>query len=175
MQSMRKISQWKNLKLKTMLSVRYSNYKAPFGDEQRGLSSRYIALHARDTNLFDEIPEDALRWRVSSRTCASTVPMVVMRTHLRRRWKNAFVDVLRKMGYELDGGKIVDGYKMPSLRGTLDVTIHNGNGLTKPYADLLRDAQTVIAALEKLQLPSLKPPQSFRPTMKRQKKAKQRG
>ena len=173
MQPTRRAPLWKNLKLKTMITLRYSNYKAPFQDEQRGISSRYVALHARDKSVFDEIPEDSLRWRVSSRTSASTVPTVVIRTHLRRRWKNAFADVLRKQGYELDGRQVVDGQKVPGLRGTLDVTIHNGRGLTKPYADLLKDAQTTIAALEKLQLPvfSIKPQQNFQSLMKAKEKS----
>lgn len=145
---------WKDLKTKTMLNLRYSNYKAAFQDEERGINSRFAALHARDKDVFRKIPEDTLRWRVSSRTTASSVPMVVMRTHLRRRWKNAFVDVLRKNGYEQDGRKIIDGRRVPGLRGTLDATIHNGQGLTKSYADLLKNAQTIITALEKLQLPA---------------------
>lgn len=159
MQPTRRAPLWKTLKLKTMITLKYSNYKASFQDEERGISSRYVALHARDKSVFNEIPEDSLRWRVSSRTSATTVPSVVIRTRLRRRWKNAFADVLRKQGYALDGRRVVDGQNVPGLRGTLNVTIHNGKGLTNPYTDLLGDAQTTIAALEKLQLPvfSIKP------------------
>ena len=163
MQPIRHAPLWKNLKLKTMLTLKYSNFKVPFQDEQRGIASRFVALHARDSSVFENIPEDILRWRVSSRTSASTVPNVVIRTHLRRRWKNAFADVLRKQGYELDGRKVVDGQKMPGIRGTLDVTIYDGRGLTKPYANLIKDAHTTIAALEKLQLPlSIRPQKNFR-------------
>jgi hypothetical protein len=155
-----------------MITLRYSNYKAPFQDELRGICSRYVALHARDKSVFDDIPEDSLRWRVSSRTSATTVPNVVIRTHLRRRWKNAFADVLKKQGYELDGRQVVDGKKVLGLRGTLEITIYNGRGLTKPYANLLKDAQTTIAALEKLQLPvfSIRPQQNFQWLMKAKEK-----
>lgn len=154
---------WKNLKLKTMLSLRYCNEKAPFPDEQRSITSRYVALHCRDKDLFEEIPDNILRWRVTSRTSASTLPSVVLRTHLRRRWKNAFADVLRRKGFGLDGRKVVNGQKLPGLRGTLDVMIHAGKGLKNPYQDLLRDAQTTINALEKMQRPNQRIPQSGQP------------
>jgi len=141
---------WKNLKLRTMVQLRYCNEKAAFADEERSINSRYAAFHRRDKDLFNEIPNNILRWRVTSRTSASTVPNVVLRTHLRRRWKNAFADVLRRKGFGLDGRKVVDGQKLTGLRGTLEVLIHNGKGMKNPYHDLLRDAQTTINALEKI-------------------------
>lgn len=77
------------------------------------------------------------------------------------------MDVLRKKGYELDGKRVVDGQKVPGLRGALEVMIHAGRGMTNPYEDLLRDAQTTVEALEKMhqQAPIMRSQsqQNFRP------------
>ena len=133
------------------MPLRYSYLKTPFPDEQKIICSKLNPLHARYRDLFNEVPQNILRWRIITRTSASELSKAAQRTHLARRWKNAFSDVMRKKGYAHDGGAIINGEKVPGLQGTLEVLIHGGKGMKDPYDVLLKHAELAIAAIVKEQ------------------------
>ena len=140
---------WKTLRIKS-IKPRYSNVKAPYSDEQKLLAGSFNPLYARNRDVYDNIPDDVLRWRVSARPSAHVLSKAVLRAHLGRRWKNAFADALRERGYALDGKKIVNGKKIPGLQGTLEIPIRDAKGMDDPYSELLEAAHLTIVMLEKM-------------------------
>jgi hypothetical protein len=153
MQAARQFPPMKTIRLKkSILLPRYTPFKTPFSDEQLVLLNRRNPVHAMIKEKFEQVPTDILRWRVTARASASQVGKAVLREHLSRRWKNAFIVALRKRGYTMDGKKFVEGKKVPGLQGTLEIPIYEGKGMNSPYEELLQAADVAVDALEGLQV-----------------------
>ena len=135
-----------------LVEVRYHPLVVPFQDYHAVAATP--AQNLVKTLNFDlrRKPHEEFRWRITTNASKGSVPVVVVRTRLKRRWRGAFMEVMRERGFETNSAKrgwAVDPARPErKLRGTLDITVKEGYGLKEDYEELLRVAGGMMLAVE---------------------------
>lgn len=127
-----------------LLSLRWSPQKAPYEWDYPNLVNPLNPLRAKLEDQFHSAPDDALRWRVITETSAKFLPKATVRQYLKRRWRAAFLQALNSRGLNYHGRPLQVTQGSQSLRGTLEIIIHKGNGFANPFGDLIEQAKATL-------------------------------
>lgn len=107
----------------------------------------------RQMQIEDEVSQanpDELRWRVITNTSLKALPLSTQRNRLRRRWKAAFQQSLKKQGLARNGKKDASQIHMPhtpELAGTLELVIFEGYGFDEDARELTDQTNKVVREL----------------------------
>ena len=134
----------------TLFKVNYVPQFAPFRKDLEVLTSRFNVLHPKFQDVYASLPKDTLRWVTITAMSAKVLGKSVVREHLRRRWREAFREALKRRGFS-NNGKVLphapDAETKKPLYGTMEVHIYAGLGLNAKFPVLVQQAGTAIDAI----------------------------
>ena len=137
-----------------LLKVYYSPFFAPFKSDLDILTNPRAAVYPKYKDKYERLPQDTLRWQIVTATSAKKLDYTVLRERLRRRYKEAFREALKRKGFDKDGKVFTDrssdgGSNARSLYGTLEVHVHGGLGFHLKMPVLVQHATRVIELVQK--------------------------
>ncbi len=135
------------------MNLKYSVFQTPLTFHFNKILDPFSPKRDFMLDRYNKIPPDTLQWRVITHMAAKVLPKAVLRNRTKRRWANAFADALRNHGYHANG-RSMNGPKdgklyTPGLSGTLEIAVFSADGLTKPYAELVRSSAAMVVAVER--------------------------
>ncbi len=126
--------------------VKYSNGVAPFFRELNDSKLPTMPLYAKIVETLSTMPQDTLRWHVTTDPSRKQLPKKVLRSFLTRRWNCAFLRALQDKGYTREGRQCETGRK--GIVGTLELAIYGGTGFDTKMIDLVRQCKAVVTHIE---------------------------
>jgi RNase P protein component len=110
-------------------------------------------IHPKLMDIYENTPQDVLRWQVIANTAIREVPKAVMRERLRRRVREAFREALKEMGYDRNGRVLrpapAAGKTAKDLRGTLEIHCRSRAGLDCEFGEIVQFARSALDAVVK--------------------------
>jgi RNase P protein component len=140
-----------------LFHVYYSPMFAIWRRDREQLTPRSI-FYPKLIDSYENMRQDTLRWQVVANTAIKEVPKAVMRERLRRRIRGAFGEALEQLGYDSHGRVLPSGPAkeklLQDIRGTLEIHCRTRVGLDVDFAEIVRNAHSVINAIVESKTPS---------------------
>ena len=132
------------------ISLHFSPSKAPFKAFLPSFNNLRDPLHLLHRDAVASRPDGTLTWKVITQTSASALPKAVLRHHLRRRWREAFIAALKQRGYDRNGRLLVGSSTGTPLRGTMELLFMEGYGFHLDFQGLVNHANEMVLAIKQV-------------------------
>jgi hypothetical protein len=135
-----------------LLHIYYTPLFAPWRFDRENMVPNHIVF-PKLMDIYENTPQDVLRWQVIANTAIREVPKAVMRERLRRRVREAFREALKGMGYDRNGRVLQPappaGKTAKDLRGTLEIHCRSRAGLDCEFGEIVQFARSALDAVVK--------------------------